>query len=92
MIRIRGTWLSWRIEQQAYGWSPDELHFQHPYLTLEQIHSTLACYWDHREELDRDIQRRFDFVTELLRTSHPAPLAARLKTGALRGGPARPVQ
>jgi uncharacterized protein (DUF433 family) len=40
------------IEQQAYGWSPEELHFQHPHLTLGQIHSVLAYYWDHREELD----------------------------------------
>lgn len=80
------------IEQRAYEWSPEELHFQHPYLTLGQIHSALAYYWDHREELDRDIQRRFDYVTGLLRTSHPAPRAARLKTEALRGVLARPVQ
>ncbi len=80
------------VEQQAYGWSPEELHFQHPYLTLGQIYSALAYYRDHREELDRDIQRRFEHVTGLLRTSHPAPLAVRLKTEALRGEPARPVQ
>jgi len=54
------------VEQQAYGWSLEELHFQHPYLTLGQIHSALAYYWDHREELDRDIQRRLELV-EVLR-------------------------
>ncbi len=32
------------VEQQAYGWSPEELHLQHPYLTLGQIHSALAYY------------------------------------------------
>jgi len=53
------------VEQQAYGWSPEELHFQHPYLTLGQIHSALAYYWDHREDLDRDIQRRLERVEEL---------------------------
>jgi uncharacterized protein (DUF433 family) len=67
------------VEQQAYGWSPEELHFQHPYLTLGQIHSALAYYWDHREELDRDIQRRLERVTELRRAAHPPPLTARLK-------------
>lgn len=67
------------VEQQAYGWSPEELHFQHPYLTLGQIHSALAYYWDHREELDRDIQHRLERVTELRRASRPSPLAARLK-------------
>jgi uncharacterized protein (DUF433 family) len=53
------------VEQWAYGWSPEELHFQHPYLTLGQIHSALAYYWDHREELDRDMKRRFEQVEEL---------------------------
>jgi len=33
------------VEQQAYGWSPEELRFQHPYMTLGQIHSALAYYW-----------------------------------------------
>ncbi len=72
------------VEQQAYGWSPEELHFQHPYLTLGQIHSALAYYWDHREELDRDIQQRLKRVTELRRAAHPSPLAARLRAQGLR--------
>src|SRR5215211_2682214 len=50
------------VEQQAYGWSPEELHFQHPYLTLGQIHSALAYYWDHSKELNEDIQRRLERV------------------------------
>ena len=36
----------------AHGWSPEELYFQHPHLTLGQIYSALAYYWDHQEELD----------------------------------------
>jgi len=27
------------LEQSAHGWSAEELHFQHPYLSLGQIHS-----------------------------------------------------
>lgn len=30
------------MAQLAHGWSPEELHFQHPYLSLGQIHSALA--------------------------------------------------
>jgi len=67
------------IEQKAYGWSPEELHFQHPYLTLGQIHSALAYYWDHREELDDDIQRRLERVEELRGEVEPLPLVERLK-------------
>jgi len=46
------------VEQHAYGWSPEELHFQHPDLTLGQIHGALAYYWDHADELDREITRQ----------------------------------
>jgi uncharacterized protein (DUF433 family) len=67
------------LEQTAYGWSPEELHFQHPYLSLGQIHSALAYYWDHRDELDQDIARRRAHVEMLRRTAPPSPLIARLK-------------
>jgi uncharacterized protein (DUF433 family) len=67
------------VEQQAYGWSPEELHIQHPYLTLGQIHSALAYYWDHREELDRDIQLRLERVEELRGEVEPLLLAERLR-------------
>lgn len=60
------------VEQQAHGWSPEELQFQHPYLALGQIHWTLACYLDHREELDQDIQRRIERVEGLRRDVQPS--------------------
>lgn len=49
----------------AYGWSPEELHFQFPHLTLGQIHSALAYYWDHQTELDQDIKHRLASVDQL---------------------------
>jgi len=53
------------VEKIAYGWSPEELHFQHPYLSLGQIYSALAYYSDHRDELDTDIERRLQSVEQL---------------------------
>ena len=67
------------VEQQAYGWSPEELHFQHPCLMFGQIHSALAYYWLHREELDRDIRRCLERVTVLRRAARLSPLVARLE-------------
>jgi uncharacterized protein (DUF433 family) len=66
-------------ERLAYGWSPEEVQFQHPYLTLGQIYSALAYYWDHAAKLDQDIQRRLQQVEEYRRAAGPSPLAARLK-------------
>jgi uncharacterized protein (DUF433 family) len=31
-------------EVKAHGWSPEELAYQHPHLTLGQVHSALAPY------------------------------------------------
>ncbi|HHT9124847.1 MAG TPA: DUF433 domain-containing protein [Candidatus Brocadiia bacterium] len=70
-------------EKIAYGWSPEELHFQHPYLTMGQIHSALAYYCDHAEELDKDIERRLKHVEQLRQTVKQSPLAARLKSKGL---------
>ena len=71
------------LERTAYGWSPEELHFQHPYLTLGQIYSALAYYWDHQEELDQDIERRLELVDQVQRATGPSPLVARLKAKGL---------
>ncbi len=53
------------VEKLAYGWSPEELYFQHPYLTLGQIHAALAFYWDHADELDKEIAKRLEKVEDL---------------------------
>jgi uncharacterized protein (DUF433 family) len=52
-------------EMKAYGWSPEEIHFQHPYLSLGQIHSALAYYWDNADEINRDITERTAKVNEI---------------------------
>lgn len=68
------------MAQMAYGWSPEELHFQHPYLTLGEIHSALAYYWDHRDELDADIERRWHLADDARRKAAPSLLAQRLRS------------
>lgn len=71
------------LETHAYGWSPDEIQFQHPYLTLGQIHSALAYYWDHKEELDRDIEHRLERVEQIRRDVGSSQLVERLKAKGL---------
>jgi uncharacterized protein (DUF433 family) len=71
------------LDHLAYGWSPEELHFQHPHLTMGQIHSALAYYWDHKAELDRDMERRLQLVDQLQQTAPSSPLVERLKARRL---------
>jgi len=72
------------LDHLAYGWSPEEIHFQHPSLAMGQIHSALAYYWDHKAEIDSDIERRLQKVDEI-RTHLPTPeLVERLRTKRMR--------
>ena len=66
-------------EVKAYGWSPEELAYQHPHLSLAQVHSALAFYWDHREEIEVDLRRREDLAEEIRQEVGEHPLVARLR-------------
>ena len=37
------------------GLSPEELAREFPHLTLSQIHDALSYYYEHQEEIDREI-------------------------------------
>lgn len=69
--------------QNAYGWSPEELHLNHRYLTMSQIHSALAYYWDHKVELDAEIERREQYAKQLEQQAGESPFAVRLRTQGL---------
>ncbi len=70
-------------EHLAYGWSPDELNYQHPYLTLGQIYSALAYYADHQKELDQEIEDGLAEYERLRAASRPSPLVEKLKAKGL---------
>jgi uncharacterized protein (DUF433 family) len=70
-------------EVMAYGWSPEELHFQHPYLSMGQIHSALAYYWDHEEEINQQIEDDLQYSDRMRRAAGETPLVARLKAKGL---------
>lgn len=50
------------LDKLAYGSSPEEIHFQHPYLSLAQIHAALSYYYDHQQEIDAYIERQRKWV------------------------------
>ena len=57
-VKISGTRLrlSMLVEaRQAHGWSPEEIHFQYPILSLAQVYSALSYYYAHPEEIEQEI-------------------------------------
>ena len=67
------------IEYLAYGWSPEELCDSHPYLTMGQVLSALAYYWDHKAEVDRQIEEGLEYVNQLREAQGLTRFEARLK-------------
>ena len=63
----------------AQGWSPEELHFQYPHLTMSQIYSALAYYWEHKQEIDQDMRRRFEYAERLRLGAGTSPFVTRLR-------------
>jgi uncharacterized protein (DUF433 family) len=45
------------LDKIAYGSSPEEIHFQHPSLSLAQIHAALTYYYENQVELDKQIKQ-----------------------------------
>jgi uncharacterized protein (DUF433 family) len=45
------------LDKIAYGWSPEEIHFQHRHLSLAQIHAALTYYYENQSHLDAQMQR-----------------------------------
>jgi len=80
--RIEGTTMK-VIEvvlgHRAYGWSAAELHFQHPYLSLGQIYSALAYYWDHQDQFDQEITQRQEAVAALRKAAPLVPFLAHIR-------------
>jgi uncharacterized protein (DUF433 family) len=67
------------LDKIAYGSSPEEIHFQHPDLSLAQIHGALSYYYDHQAEFDAEIERQLREVESLAAQASDSPLRRRLR-------------
>ncbi len=69
------------LDRLAHHWDADEIQREHPHLTLGQIYSCLAYYYDHQEEMDRIVEEQLR-VVERPRGSESV-LQAKLKSKGL---------
>lgn len=69
---VKGTRITVSLiarEAESFRMSPDEIIAAHPHLTLAQVHSALAYFYDHRtdvenlmeasEQIEVDLRARF---------------------------------
>ncbi len=74
------------LDKLVHGSSPEELHFQYPHLSMAQIHSALAYYYDHQEELESEILKRLREVNKLAAQNANSPLQQKLRRLRLENG------
>ena len=75
------------LDKIAHGWSPEEIHFQHPHLSLAQIHGALTYYYENQAGFDEQIERSVKASMELAGQVADPALRQRLvnlKKGNLR--------
>lgn len=68
-------------EHTAWGYGPEALVGAHHPLTLAQILSALAYYYDHKEQLDSEIQSDQERTDQLraLQQQQPSPALEKLR-------------
>ena len=71
-------------EMMARGSSPKQLHEAFPDLTLAQIHAALSYYYDHKPELDSQIQRATKEADAILSGMEETPGRKKLRDLGLR--------
>jgi len=65
---------------ERMGMSADEIVTSHPTNTLAQVHAALAYYYDHKQEIDADIEEGKRFVEDLKAKSPPSKLQKLLES------------
>ena len=80
---ISGTGFKVRVlveEYLATGSNPEELQRSHPELTLGQIYSALAYYYDHKREIDDEIAELRAFAEQYRAELGEPRLAQKLRS------------
>jgi len=67
------------MDYLAHCWSVDEICRQHAYLLPAEAYSAMAYYFDHRSEMDAEIEQELSAVDNARQQLPESPIAARLR-------------
>ena len=71
------------LDHLAYHWDADEIRRQHPHLSMGQIYSALAYYYDHQTEMDDEIYRQLREVEHVKASFSASPVRLKLRAMGL---------
>ncbi len=85
--RVAGTGYKVRIMagwHRYHGYTPEQIQSDgHPELTLAQVYSVFAYYYDHKAEMDAEMDRDEAEVERMRAEAGEPPFVARMKAAGL---------
>jgi len=66
------------MDHLGRAWSAEEIARQYPHLSLSEIHSALAYYFDHQDQIDTEIREELHRANLSASAARQTPLAIRL--------------
>jgi uncharacterized protein (DUF433 family) len=66
-------------DHRIWGWTPEIIHREYPYLSLSQIHAAFSYYYDHQKEIDAEIDQRERDMEELRAAQPESPGRKKLR-------------
>lgn len=69
---------------ERFGWSPDDIIANYPQLMLADVHAALTYYWDHHDEIRKQIASDERFAEAMRRRS---PSKMKPKREAMKHSP-----
>ena len=71
------------MDHLAYGWGAEEIHRQHPHLSLAQTHAALAHYYGCQPEFGRAIAQSLARAEQLAAAGADSPVRLKLRARGL---------
>jgi uncharacterized protein (DUF433 family) len=72
------------IEYLNWGWSPEEMCHQHPFLAVSEAYAAMAYYFDHQAEIDAEIEADDNAARAAMHGASSSPLLQRLRSQRAR--------
>lgn len=72
------------LDYLAHGWSVDEMCRQHSYLEPAEAHAAMAYYYDHRDEIEAEIEAEWNEAQRSRVEAGSSPFLTRLRAKGLR--------
>ncbi len=67
------------MDKIANNWAPEKIQAQYPYLSLAEIHSAFAYYYDHQDALDAQIKQDLELADSLRDPAQDSAIRQKLR-------------